>query len=184
MIRLPKRSVTRFFIPLIDVLTLLFCIFLLMPLVKGSAESDTLASREAEITHLEHELELLRAKGSVTPEELRKKEEELREAKAKVLQEGLAVRVLHIRPTDGKLCYSGERGEVELNEADVTNLINEDRRRLGTSNRELYYLILYPRDRTSIYPLRGDRERYDRWLAGVPHGWDVPGALPAAGGKT
>jgi len=33
MIRLPQRSVTRFFIPLIDVLTLLFCIFLLIPLV-------------------------------------------------------------------------------------------------------------------------------------------------------
>ena len=34
MIQPPHRSVTRFFIPLIDVLTLLFCIFLLMPYVK------------------------------------------------------------------------------------------------------------------------------------------------------
>ena len=34
MIRPPHRSVTRFFIPLIDVLILLFCIFLLMPYVK------------------------------------------------------------------------------------------------------------------------------------------------------
>ena len=33
MIQMPRRSVTRFFIPLIDVLILLFCIFLLMPLV-------------------------------------------------------------------------------------------------------------------------------------------------------
>ena len=35
MIRLPQRSVTRFFIPLIDVLTLLFCIFLVLPLAKS-----------------------------------------------------------------------------------------------------------------------------------------------------
>src|SRR6202011_3261808 len=34
MIELPRRSVTRFFIPLIDVMTLLFCIFLLMPIVE------------------------------------------------------------------------------------------------------------------------------------------------------
>ena len=33
MIELPKRSITRFFVPLIDVLILLFCIFLLMPYV-------------------------------------------------------------------------------------------------------------------------------------------------------
>jgi hypothetical protein len=33
MIRPPRRSVTRFFIPLIDVLILLFCVFLLMPFV-------------------------------------------------------------------------------------------------------------------------------------------------------
>ena len=33
MITQPRRSVTRFFIPLIDVLILLFCIFLLMPFV-------------------------------------------------------------------------------------------------------------------------------------------------------
>src|SRR5260370_26675474 len=39
MIEMPKRSVTRFFIPLIDVLTLLFCIFLLMPMVKSAGET-------------------------------------------------------------------------------------------------------------------------------------------------
>ena len=33
MIQLPRRSVTRFFIPLVDVLTLLFCVFLIMQAV-------------------------------------------------------------------------------------------------------------------------------------------------------
>ncbi len=40
MIRPPRRSVTRFFIPMIDVLTLLFCIFLLMPFVKSAGEGE------------------------------------------------------------------------------------------------------------------------------------------------
>ena len=40
MIQLPRRSVTRFFIPLIDVLTLLFCIFLLMPVIRPAEESE------------------------------------------------------------------------------------------------------------------------------------------------
>ena len=39
MIQFPRRSVTRFFIPLIDVLTLLFCIFLLMPMIKETGEA-------------------------------------------------------------------------------------------------------------------------------------------------
>ncbi len=40
MIERPKRSVTRFFVPLIDVLILLFCIFLLMPFVASSSEAE------------------------------------------------------------------------------------------------------------------------------------------------
>src|ERR1017187_4625818 len=39
MIQMPRRSVTRFFIPLIDVLILLFCIFLLMD-INNEAEVD------------------------------------------------------------------------------------------------------------------------------------------------
>ena len=38
MIQMPRRSVTRFFIPLIDVMTLLFCIFLLMPMIQSTGE--------------------------------------------------------------------------------------------------------------------------------------------------
>jgi len=39
MIERPKKAVTRFFVPLIDVLILLFCIFLLMPFMDKPAES-------------------------------------------------------------------------------------------------------------------------------------------------
>ena len=54
MIQLPQRSVTRFFIPLIDVLTLLFCIFLVMPLAQNSdqALAEQLTAKEAELERL------------------------------------------------------------------------------------------------------------------------------------
>ncbi|HMF11926.1 MAG TPA: hypothetical protein VKE94_06450, partial [Gemmataceae bacterium] len=63
MIKLPRRSVTRFFIPLIDVLLLLFCIFLLMPLVKGGSETqgdEVDAVRPERVRKLEEEVERLR----------------------------------------------------------------------------------------------------------------------------
>jgi len=41
MIERPKRAVTRFFVPLIDVLILLFCIFLLMPFVATEPKPET-----------------------------------------------------------------------------------------------------------------------------------------------
>ena len=47
MIGTPKRSVTRFFIPLIDVLILLFCIFLLMPAFNESEPEDPALGRRA-----------------------------------------------------------------------------------------------------------------------------------------
>ena len=40
MITMPSRSVTLFFIPLIDVLTVLFCIFLLMPVFNQAAREE------------------------------------------------------------------------------------------------------------------------------------------------
>lgn len=62
MIHMPRRSVTRFFIPLIDVLLLLFVIFLLMPFVTEE-ESEALAARSKvedqteEIDRLKRQLE-------------------------------------------------------------------------------------------------------------------------------
>jgi hypothetical protein len=177
MIQLPKRSVTRFFIPLIDVLILLFCIFLLMPVVKSTSDLETLAMRDERIVELEREVERLRQQGGANQEELAEKEQQLREARRKALEEGLAVRVLQISPTTGRLYYYDNLGEHEVTEQTASSLIADDRSRLAGTSRELYYLILYPRDRSSIYPLREQRERYDRWFAGVAHGWDVPGSL-------
>jgi hypothetical protein len=175
MIQMPRRSVTRFFIPLIDVLILLFCIFLLMPLFKAQAgpggEPPPDGDRAGQEPRDQNEVERLRAEV-----------EQLRREKAQPLQERLAVRVLEIDPASGVLFYSGPQ-RVELRtEADARELVLRDRQTVGDSGRELYYEILYPRDPASPFPLAKQRKLYDEWLKDVPHGWDVPGA-PLKGGQ-
>jgi hypothetical protein len=176
MIQMPRRSVTRFFIPLIDVLILLFCIFLLMPLVKEAP------ARPDEPHSGSHEVEGDRTGSEASLEALRAELEQLRQAKRQVLQERLAVRVLEIDPTNGKLYYHDpERVEVS-NDAEAAALIQRDGRAIGESGRELYYEILYPRDPASPYPLREQRRKYDEWFKDVAHGWDIPGGS-LKGGK-
>jgi hypothetical protein len=173
MIRLPRRSVTRFFIPLIDVLTLLFCIFLVLPLAQAPAEqaAEDLRRLEEQRQRLQQQLDEARRGGAEAPRELQ-------EQLAKALQERLTVRVLEIDARSGKLYYlDPERVEVR-DEADAHALIDRDRRERGLGGRELYYLILYPRDRNSSYPTRRQQAQYDRWFQGVAHGYDVPGAGP------
>src|SRR5437763_6773028 len=99
MIRLPRRSVTRFFIPLIDVLLLLFCIFLLMPLVKGGSEGTTEDSEVAprdRLRKLEEEVERLRRQVRDTPQDVRAELEKLRQEKIQTLQQRLEIHVLEI----------------------------------------------------------------------------------------
>ena len=67
MIQMPTRSVTRFFIPMIDVLTLLFCIYLMMPMV------DTSANAELDV-------------------ERQKREDRLRDLEAELKRVGIAIR--------------------------------------------------------------------------------------------
>jgi hypothetical protein len=179
MIQLPQRSVTRFFIPLIDVLTLLFCIFLVMPLAQdtGEAASDS-AALEERLREKEEEVARLRQEGRDMPRELRDEIEKLRQEKGKALEKRLSVRVLEIDSDTGKLYYRDPQRIQIPNEAAAHALIDSDRRKLG--QRELYYLILYPRGIASGYPTRGQREQYDRWFEGVALGYDIPG--PSGGG--
>jgi hypothetical protein len=183
MITMPKRSVTRFFIPLIDVLLLLFCIFLLMPLVKatGDGTADAEETRDEKLRRLEAEIERLRQQGQETPQNLRDELERLRQEKLTTLQERLAIRVLEIEASDGRLFYRDPERVDITNEARAHDLIAQDKARQG-GKKEIYYLILYPRDASSPFPHRDQFARYDRWFADVAHGWDVPGT--AGGGRS
>src|SRR5262245_44966745 len=105
MLHMPRRSVTRFFIPLIDVLTLLFCICLLLPLVRSSDEatfSAEMLDRDEKIRRLELEVETLRRQGQDLPRQLREDLERLRRERLQSLQDRLAIRVLEIDPPSGK----------------------------------------------------------------------------------
>lgn len=194
MIQLPKRSVTRFFIPLIDVMTLLFCIFLLMPMVNatGDGQDQAATGRNAELTAEERrELEQLRQQKRAWQDlerlrqemaELRRQLEELRKEKLETLQNRLAIRVLEIGDEDGSLSYYDPRKtrdrRVKISADNVAGLIQQQKRE--AAGNELYFLILYPRPVSGDpqFPLKSQREEYDNWFKGVAHGYDIPVSAP------
>lgn len=156
MIAPPRRSVTRFFIPLIDVLTLLFCIFLLMPYVKPvpAAADPTAGSDETAL--LRREVEQLRAR--LTGERDRAVRQQ-------------AVCVLEIDARTGRLFERTDQPPEVADQAAALALIDRERR--SVPGREVYFLILYPRDLTG-FPEQRQVAAYERWFAGVPHGFDNP----------
>jgi hypothetical protein len=181
MIQLPRRSVTRFFIPLIDVLTLLFCIYLLMPIVRTPAENAAAESgpatpltrqERAELERLREQVAALRSPADLTEAE-RQELERLRREKIRVLQQRLAIRVLEIDADTGKLFYY-DQDPVEIKtEAEAHELIRRQKQEFG--GRELYYLFLYPRKVTG-FPQAPQMQKYESWFAGVAHGVDNPRA--------
>jgi hypothetical protein len=176
MIELPRRSVTRFFIPLIDVLTLLFCIFLLMPYVKRGDGDDgrtASASERGERGESKTAADANPAELARRLEELRRELEKLRAARGQVLQERLVLHVLEIDPADGKLYYRDPQRVEIASAADASALIARQREAAGS--KELYYLILYPRQ-PSGYPTQRQYTSYDRWFQGAAHSFDIPGS--------
>lgn len=184
MIRLPRRSVTRFFIPLIDVLTLLFCIFLLMPLVQATGDGPEPVPGSPAAEPAEPTATLRPQRGQVPGgpgellqerlelERLRKEQEQLRHAKMETLQQRLAIRVLEIDADTGKLSYHEPEQRLEItSQADAQALIQRHLREAG--GRELYYLFLFPR-RVTGYPEERQVKQYERWFADVAHGFDNP----------
>ena len=178
MIRPPSRSVTRFFIPLIDVLILLFCIFLLMPFVgqPGTPDPDAPDTVSAQLTPdelrqklLDAELKLAQAAAEV---------ERLRAA-ALTPANRVGVRVLEIDAATGKLFAfdpdaADTRQEVR-DQSDAQRLIDQGRR--TAKGKDVFFLLLYPRVRSG-FPEQPQVEAYRRWFDGVPHGFDNPWGQP------
>lgn len=177
MIELPRRSVTRFFIPLIDVLTLLFCIFLLMPLVQATGDdAESAAGPRGESASLrtgdpvQQEQQRLEQLKKALDEESRKLDD-LRKESMRALQQRLAIRVLEISAANGKLYYYDPDPVEIAGEADARKLINRHRKEAG--KQELYYLFLFPRKLTG-YPEEKQVRDYERWFKDVAHGIDNP----------
>jgi hypothetical protein len=185
MIQMPKRSVTRFFIPLIDVLTLLFCIFLLMPMVKSAGEAAD--SREPATMPMSvaerQELEQLRQEKRAWMEWDRL-QEELKLLNVKVraaLEQNMFLRVLEIGE-EGKLFFYDPSREkdrrVEITKDSALAFLKTQVRL--AQGKELYLLILYPRRAEGFpgFPLQEQRAEYDRWFQDVAHGYDIPYRTP------
>jgi hypothetical protein len=169
MIERPKRAVTRFFVPLIDVLILLFCIFLLMPFVATSprTEAEPKAKAKAPEPDLPTDVKELRTElGRV------RREVERLKAERGNLAEHLSVKVLEIDPKDGRLYYyqEGERVPV-TSQAAADAVITLHRRASGT--REPFFLILYPRQKSG-YPEQQQADDYARWFKDVQFQFDRP----------
>ena len=181
MIRPPRRAVTRFFIPLIDVLILLFGIFLFLPFV---SRPDTSAPPDPDADPT--------APGASTADDLRRRVVELELKLAQATQEiarlqkdaanpanRLSVRVLEIDPDTGRLYYfdpdSPEPRQEVRDQADAQRLIDQQRRL--ARGKDVFFLVLYPRKLTG-FPLQQQVDAYRRWLKDVPHGFDNPWGNP------
>jgi hypothetical protein len=172
---MPERSVTRFFIPLIDVLILLFCIYLLMPLAegtegKGDPSHPAAVAEQGRITR--EELAKLKEQAAAAARQL----DDLRREKSDLLAQRLAIKVLEIDPGNGKL-YCFDRGErIDIQSVDHARQLI-DRHRHDAGSRQLYYLFLFPRQDTG-YPEQRQFSQYERWFAQVLHGLDNPRGRP------
>ena len=178
MLQMPRRSVTRFFIPLIDVLTLLFCIFLMMPAVKRTAQAEAAPPAEKEpLADREKRLEQREREVRSDLDRLR------RETTQKVLS-GLSTRVFEIDPRSGELFYRDPDRVNVAGARQVQELIRRDRDRAGPG-REIYYVVLYPRDPLAGggVPSPAQKDEYDRWFADVPHRYDIPWESGTGGSK-
>ena len=158
MIERPKRAVTRFFVPLIDVLILLFCIFILMPFVATPQRPDPEPKDKA------------KAKEPELPTDVRELRAELERARREA--ERLSVKVLEIDPRDGRLYYlqDGERVPIS-NQAAAEVVITLHKRASGT--KEPFFLILYPRQKSG-YPEQRQADDYARWFRDVQFQFDRP----------
>jgi hypothetical protein len=167
VIRPPHRSVTRFFVPLIDVLILLFCIFLLMPYV-APAEPDDAASGDVKAPRSGASDDVLNLRRDL--DQSQRERDALRNRLDTVLKQ-LTVRVLEIDKDTGRLYYHAPARTEIASEADALQLIARDRR--SAAGRELYFLFLLPRE-VSGYPLQRQMDAYRRWFRDVPYGFDNP----------
>jgi hypothetical protein len=166
----PRRSVTRFFIPLIDVLILLFCIFLLMPFVSGppAPEPDTKPAPQKEplpenVTELQKQLT-----------EARERLKRMEQAAQAGAAERLVVKALQIgKDKNGVFLYYYDPNRQEIRtEADALRLIAHQKTVASQAGgvKDVMFLVLYPLDDKGNplgYPDDKEERTILGWFGGV-----------------
>lgn len=164
MIQTPRRAVTRFFVPLIDVLILLFCIFLLLPFVSAQADQPA-PDPDAPATP-----DALRAELKRVTDELAKEKrhtDDLMRERADSAQRTV-VWVIDIDGASGRLTYTppdgppDKRAEMKTAEDARTFILNTKKK---TAERAVKYLFLLPRE-GGAYPDEPMYKRLEEWFKG------------------
>jgi DNA repair exonuclease SbcCD ATPase subunit len=173
--------VTRFFIPLIDVLILLFCIFLLMEFNSESEkgeQGEVISDQVESIDSLQAELSR-RTKELQKFEELRPKLEEmdailkelesLRKANQESLQQRTYFRVIDMERSDGSISYydetSADQPIIKIADEKAARVLIE-RHQKEAKGREVYYYFMLPR-KIGGFPTKGQIRQYKGWFSKV-----------------
>jgi hypothetical protein len=191
VIEMPKRSVTRFFIPLVDIMMLLFSMFLLLPMIEGSNEArdgsglspakleddnralkEMVAMLKKQVQDLSAEVALLRqyADPQISLEQLKKEIEELRKTKIDVLQKRLYLQVVAFDPNRDDLVYFEKSPEAKTkviaSATDAGMLIHQHEKKAQENGLDLFYILLLPPSRG---PTEGQLRQWEKWFGDVPH---------------
>jgi hypothetical protein len=158
VIETPRRSVTRFFVPLIDVLTLLFCIFLVMPLARDAQEE----SARTDPRVLEGRLQ----QAEMEARRLREENDKLRRSRSADLAEQVNVGVLNLVPDRNPLLFYtvGQQRYDLRGPADVQRMVAHDKEL--SAGRPWVYVIRYPTD-PNIEVKEGQRQQVFDWFKGL-----------------
>jgi hypothetical protein len=174
----PRKSVTRFFIPLIDVLILLFAMFLIMPFVSGPEAPEPAEKKGKAEPPLPGDARVLQ---DMLKEE-RLRVARLEKEKQARIADRLMVRVLEIDPNTGVLFYYDPGREEIRSKADAVRLITRQKilASQGGVVKDVFFLVLPPR-RTpsgglSPYPTKDQEAEIREWFSDVPIGFDKSGS--------
>ena len=162
MIERPRRAVTRFFIPLIDVLILLFCIFLLMPFLKQgeAAETPLTPDDPAAATSQTSQNDL--------QQQLQKARMEIARLRAEQVNpsEKFSFAALEVDGRNG-LLYWYHRGQPSLiaDEAAAAEVIDTEKKIAGIQ-KDPFLIIVLPHELTG-FPTQPQLDQYTRWFRNV-----------------
>jgi hypothetical protein len=190
MIEMPKRSVTRFFIPLVDIMMLLFSMFLLLPIIESSGQGtegkpaddvkkenqslkETVALLQKQVRGLADEVTLLRkfADPQISLEQLKKEIENLRKTKIDVLQKRLFLQVVAFDPNRDDLVYFERSPEpktkVLAGPKEINKLVEQHEKQAQENGLDLFYVLLLPPAPRG--PTEAQLRQWEKWFGDVPH---------------
>ncbi len=176
MIRPPKRSVTRFFVPLIDVLILLFCIFLLMPFVsqQDSAAAtpdptDPMASEAKSPDELQQQVKKLQQEVTALQLKLEQANQKIDTLKASQDNPAnrMSVQVLDIDSATGKLFYFDPDEPTPRQEVSGPEVARRIVTRLKSQSpqKDVLFVVRYPQVDLGLgFPDQTQLNNYRSWF--------------------